>query len=124
MSLPSPLRSHFPSAPDSGGETGVRRRDVFFLSVIDLEQQIRDRNAVLDGSILSLADTGERYVVRDAVRVLGPVQGTDVFGMTARIVPIAELLAMGATLSAHTMRIGRMQYELQSGLLVQLIPSG
>ena len=120
MALPSPRPSRFPShPPDEGGDTGVRRRELFFQSVADVDAQVRDRRARLDGAILTVASTGVRFVLRDAMRVLGAERGVDVFGMTGRIIAVAELLAMGATLSANALRIGTVKYDVQPGYLVQ-----
>lgn len=124
MSLPSPKPSRFPSYPDDNGDTGVRRREVFFQSLADIETRVRDRRAVLEGAILTAASTGEQYVLRDAMRVLGSAQGADVFGMTGRIVAISELLSMGASVSATTLRIGNVEYEVQPGYLVQTLIAG
>ncbi len=116
------LSSSRSSIPDEQHDTGVRAREVFFLDQAALDQRVRDRSVVLDGSILLVAGAAQRYVVRDAVRVLGPVgSGVDVFGLTGRIMPVSEVLVMGATLNAHTMRIGSVQYDAQLGYLAQVI---
>lgn len=111
--------SRFPSYPDDSGDTGVRRREVFFQSVADIEARVRDRRAVLDGAVLTVAGTGAQFVLRDAMRILGSARGADAFGMTGRIVAVSELLAMGATISAMTLRFGSVEYEVQLGYLVQ-----
>lgn len=122
MSLPSQSRSQFPSYPDDTGDTGVRRREIFFQSVAEIETRVRERRAVLDGAILKVAGTGAQFVLRDAMRILGSAQGVDVFGMTGRIVAISELLSLGATVSATTVRFGNVEYEVQPGYLVQALP--
>ena len=122
MALPSPRPSRFPSQPpDEGGDTGVRRREVFFQSAADVEAQVRDRRAMLDGALLTVASTGVRFVLRDAMRILGADRGVDVFGMTGRIVAVSELLTMGAVLSANALRIGTVKYDVQPGYLVQSV---
>lgn len=125
----SPLspRPTFPSYPeDSGdphdaGDTGVRRREVFFQSVADIDRRVRERRASLDGAILTVAGTDARFVLRDAMRILGSARGADVFGMTGRVVAISELLSLGASVSANTLRFGSVEYEVQPGYLVQTL---
>jgi hypothetical protein len=122
MSFPSPKPNRFPSQPpEEGGDTGVRRREVFFQSGSDVEARVRDRRALVDGAILTVVSTGARFVLRDAMRILGAERGVDVFGMTGRIIAMSELLAMGAILSATALRIGTVKYDVQPGYLVQSI---
>jgi hypothetical protein len=81
---------------------------------------VRNRIATIDGCILRQNGSEDRFILRDAVRVLGPVgMGPDVFGMTGRELPLSELLTMGATVNAHTVRIGAVQYDVQLGVLAQ-----
>ncbi len=122
MALPSPRPSRLPSYPDDADETGVRRREVYFLAQSALDAQLGERSLLLDGSVLTVAATGERLVVRDAMRILGPRgRGIDMFGMTGRIVPIAELLNLGAAVTLDTVRVGTVDYDIQVGYLVQTI---
>lgn len=121
---PRPTFSSYPE--DSGdshdtGDTGVRRREVFFQSVADIDRRVRERRASLDGAILTVAGTGARFVLRDAMRILGSAQGADVFGMTGRVVALSELLSLGASISASTLRFGSVEYEVQPGYLVQTL---
>lgn len=120
MSSPSPTPSRFPSYPDDNTDTGVHRREVFFLSLAALESKTRDRSVMVDGSILTLRSSGQRYAVREAMRVLGPAgRGMDIFGMTGKVLTLQELLSSGATLSSNSMRIGAVEYDVQMGYLVQ-----
>lgn len=120
MALPSPRPSRFPSYPDDPGDTGVRRREVYFLAQSKVDAQVRDRSITVDGSVLTVTATGEQLAVRDAIRILGPRgRGIDMFGMTGRILPISELLALGASVSIDSVRIGTVDYDIQLGYLVQ-----
>ena len=122
MALPSFKPSSSPSYPDDSADTGVRRREVFFLSQHQIDGQVRGGGAQLEGSVLTNTATGQRYVVQDGMRVLGPRgRGVDLFGMTGRIVALAELLNLGATLSIEALRLGNVQYDVQVGYLVQTI---
>ncbi|HNT00101.1 MAG TPA: hypothetical protein PLJ27_17315 [Polyangiaceae bacterium] len=118
MIHPSPHPSRFPSYPEDTNDTGVRQRTIFFQSVADIDARVRTQRASLDGALLTVAN-GSRFVLRDALRVLGSSKGHDVFGMTGRIMPLSELLTMGATLSSSTLQIGNVHYEVQLGYLVQ-----
>ncbi len=111
--------SSFPNYSDVP-ETNVRRRDSRFISQADLDNWIRDRRAMVAGSILTVVASGDRYVLRDAVRILAP-RGVDLFGMTGRVVPIAELLTTGATVSSWSVRIGTADYDAQIGYVAQLL---
>ncbi|PIE06045.1 MAG: hypothetical protein CSA75_01595, partial [Sorangium cellulosum] len=110
MALPSPKPIQIPSYHGDTGETGVRRCEVFFQSVAEIDARIRDRCAVVDGALLTDHRTGAQFALRDAMRILGSAQGVDVFGMTGRIVALSELLSLGATLSATALRIGNVEY--------------
>jgi hypothetical protein len=103
-------------------DTSVRRRDARFVSQTDLDSWQRDRRATVDGPVLTLASGGQRYVLHDAARILGPRgPSADLFGMTGRIVAVSELLSLGASLSACSARIGNAEYDLQLGFLVYKI---
>lgn len=120
MSYPSFRPARFASPSDDTPGTGVRRRDVSFLPLDTLHVQVRDRLARVDGLVLTVTATGERFVMRDAVRVLGPAgQGTDMYGLTGRVLAVAEVIALGATLSMDALRLGGARYDIQPGYLVQ-----
>jgi hypothetical protein len=100
-------------------DTSVRRREVRFASQADVEGWMRDRSATVDGSILTLISGGQRYVMRDAARILGPRgRSADLFGMTGRVVAVSELLTLGATISSSLARVGNAEYDLQLGYLI------
>ncbi len=70
MIHPSPHPSRFPSYPEDTNDTGVRQRTIFFQSVADIDARVRTQRASLDGALLTVAN-GSRFVLRDALRVLG-----------------------------------------------------
>ncbi len=122
MALPSPRPSRFPSYPEDTSDTGVRRREVYFLAQSTLDGRLRERKVTIDGSVLTVVANGERLAVRDAMRILGPRgRGVDMFGMTGRILPLADLLNMGASLTVDTVRLGSVEYDIEIGFLVQRI---
>jgi len=105
-----PCDSDFP-------DTNVRRRESGFLAHSELEAWTRGRRARVDDGVLVVAD--KQYVMRDAIRILGPHgSSNDLFGMTGRIVAVGELLAIGAAVSASTMRLGTAEYDLQYGYIL------
>ncbi len=110
---PSSSRPYDSEFPD----TNVRRRDSGFLAHSELEVWIRGRRARVQDGVLVLGD--KHFVMRDAVRILGPHGASnDLFGMTGRIVAIGELLSLGAALSASTLRFGTAEYDLQFGYIL------
>lgn len=107
-----PCDSDFP-------DTNIRRRESGFLAHSELEAWTRGRRAQIDDGVLVVAASDKRYVMRDAVRILGPHgNSNDLFGMTGRIVAIGELLSIGAAVSASTMRLGTAEYDLQFGYIL------
>lgn len=99
-------------------DTSVRRRDVRFVSRSDLDTWLRERRVVIDGPFLNMTEGSKRYVMQEAARILGPRRGSDLFGMTGRIVSLSELLSLGASISPTSVRIGTAEYDLQMGCLV------
>jgi hypothetical protein len=122
MALPSRNPSSSIPCYNDVPDTNVRRRDGRFISQVDVDAWVRDRRAVVQGSVLTVASSGERYVLRDAVRVLAPRdRSVDVFGMTGRVVAVSELLNMGSTLSSWSLRVGTSDYDVQIGFMVQAL---
>jgi hypothetical protein len=121
LSSRPPFPSHVDESNQDVSETGIRKREVVFQSVTEISRRVRERRAILDGSVLTSVDTGVRFVLQDAMRILGVSKGADVFGMTGRIVPLSELLSLGAFVSADTARFGSTEYEVQPGFLVRLL---
>ena len=103
-------------------DTSVRRREARFVSQTDVDTWLRDRRATVDGPVLTLAAGGQRYILQDVARILGPRgRSVDLFGMTGRIVAVSELLSLGACVSTSSARIGTADYDLQLGYLVHRI---
>jgi hypothetical protein len=104
-------------------DTSVRRRGVRFASRADIDSWLRERRATIEGPFLLVAESGRKYVLQDAVRVLGPRHGSDLFGMMGRIVALSELFSLGASVSPTSLRIGNAEYDLQMGFLVFVLGS-
>src|SRR5262245_26945449 len=78
---------------------------------------VRAGDAVRAAGLLSLRD-GRRYLIRDAVRVLGRRNGeTDPYGFTGRVEPIRELLRQGAVAFADGIRLGPAVYDVEYGVV-------
>jgi hypothetical protein len=69
------------------------------------------------GALLTLRD-GRRYVLRDAIRVIGRRNGdTDPYGFTGRVEALRELIRRGVTLSADALRLGPAVYDIEYGAI-------
>lgn len=67
------------------------------------------------GAVLT-SELGERFLMTEACRVLGPKRGeTDPFGLTGKVETIRELIRGGAVLSSGTIRVGQLGYDLEFG---------
>lgn len=89
-----------------------------FVSEIVLDAWTRGGVARRVGGLLALGD-GRRYVLRDAVRVLGRRNGdTDPYGFTGSVEAMRELVRRGATISADALRLGPAVYDIEYGYLV------
>lgn len=101
-----------PSAPPRArvGQDG-------FVSDVTLEGWVRTGDAMRAGAQLTLAD-GARYVLTDALRILGRRNGeTDPYGLTGRVETLRDFLRKGGVLSADAVRLGPAIYDAEYGVL-------
>ncbi len=69
------------------------------------------------GGLLVTSD-GRRFLLRDAVRVLGRRNGdTDPYGFTGRVEAIRDLIRRGANVSADALRLGPAVYDIEYGFV-------
>jgi hypothetical protein len=69
------------------------------------------------GALLTTPD-GRRFLLRDALRILGRRNGdTDPYGLTGRVEAIRDFIRRGATISADALRLGPAVYDIEYGLL-------
>jgi hypothetical protein len=112
--------SHFMSSrpPNTTSSTArLRISDDGFVADAVVDSWVRSGDAVRAGGLLSLRD-GRRYLVRDAVRVLGRRNGeTDPYGFTGRVESIRELLRQGAVAFADGIRLGPAVYDVEYGVV-------
>jgi hypothetical protein len=61
---------------------------------------------------------GQRYLLRDAIRVLGRRNGeTDPYGFTGRVEPIREMIRRGAIVAEGGVRLGPAVYDVEYGFI-------
>jgi hypothetical protein len=88
-----------------------------FVSESLVDAWTRGGLATRDDCVLNLAD-GRRYLLRDAVRILGRRNGdTDPYGLTGRVEAIRDILRRGAMVTADALRLGSSIYDLEYGFL-------
>ena len=108
----SPPRSGAPAPPPS-----LRIGEDAFISEAALDGFVRAGSAVRTGALLSTPD-GRRFLLRDALRVLGRRNGdTDPYGLTGRVEAIRDFIRRGASISADALRLGPAVYDIEYGLL-------
>ena len=87
-----------------------------FVSDVQLEAWVRVGEAVRAGATLALVD-GRRYVLTDALRVLGRRNGeTDPYGLTGRVLALRQVLRQGGALFADALRLGAAIYDVEYGV--------
>jgi len=105
------------SAPAGRPLPAVRVGEDAFISEATLDGWVRAGSAVRVGGLLTARD-GRRFLLRDAVRVLGRRNGdTDPYGFTGRVEAIRELIRRGAGISADALRLGPAVYDIEYGFL-------
>jgi hypothetical protein len=88
-----------------------------FVSETTLEAWLR-AGAVVRGSGSIIARDGGRYLLREAVRILGRRNGdVDPYGLTGRVSPLRELIREGAVISSDSVRIGPGVYDAEFGFM-------
>jgi len=108
-----------PAATSSGlvPSADVRRGDGSFIPEMLIDAWVRAGHATRAGALLTARD-GQRFVLQDAVRVLGRRNGdTDPYGMTGRADALRELLRKGAIIADDTMRLGPAVYDIEHGVI-------
>jgi hypothetical protein len=78
---------------------------------------VRAGAATRTNSVLATRD-GRRFLLRDAVRVIGRRNAdTDPYGLTGRVETIREFIRRGAYVSADAMRLGPAVYDIEYGFV-------
>jgi hypothetical protein len=113
---PRPRSSPPPTMPSPvGTAASVRIADNAFVSESAVDAWIRGGLATRTGALLAVAD-GRRFLLRDAIRVLGRRNGdTDPYGFTGRAEAIRDFIRHGATVSGDSLRLGPALYDIEYG---------
>lgn len=103
--------------------TKVRLAYDGFVSDAILAGWVQVGDVVRAGALLKVRD-GRRYVLTDALRILGRANGeTDPYGLTGRVSTLRDLLGQGATLSASSIRLGPAIYDVELGFIARQLAS-
>jgi hypothetical protein len=93
----------------------VRIGEDGFVSDAQLDAWVRAGDVVRVGASLASAD-GRRWVLTDALRVLGRRNGeTDPYGLTGRVLGLRQVLLQGGALFADALRLGAAIYDVEYG---------
>lgn len=110
-----------PSDARAGGQ--VRLGYGGFVSEAVLAGWVHVGDVVRAGALLKVVD-GRRYVLTEALRILGRANGeTDPYGLTGRVNTLRDLLVQGATLTASSVRLGPAIYDVEYGFVARLLAS-
>jgi hypothetical protein len=112
-----------PSIPPPAGSVRSRLTDDSFVAEALLDAWVRSGEVTRAGALLTTRD-GRRFVLRDAVRVLGRRNGeTDPYGLTGRIEALRDFIRQGASVSADGIRLGPAVYDVEFGVVAYRIGS-
>ena len=116
-SRPPPGPRHDSAPPPVDAARAVRIGEDGFVAETTVDGWVRSGAASRLGAALTVSD-GRRYVLRDAVRVIGRRNGdTDPYGFTGRVEALREFVRRGATLSADGLRLGPAVYDVEYGYI-------
>ncbi len=121
----NPLRITLPPPTiASAAPPSLRIGDDGFLSEAIVDGWIRAGAAARVGSLLTSAD-GRRFVLRDALRVIGRRNGdTDPYGLTGRVEAIRDFVRRGASVSADALKLGAAVYDVEYGFVATAMEGG
>ena len=117
MKMFHPMSPLPPTPPPGSGDHRARISEDGFVSDAVLDAWLRSGEAVRGGAVVTTR-AGRRYLVQDALRILGRRDGgVDAYGLTGRVEVIRQLLRQGAIASADGIRIGSVVYDVEYGVL-------
>jgi hypothetical protein len=89
-----------------------------FATDMTIEGWIRTGAATRAGALLTASD-GRRFVVIDALRILGRRNGeTDPYGLTGKVESLRDFLKKGAIVSPSGLRLGAAIYDIEMGAVL------
>jgi hypothetical protein len=121
----TPLRITLPPPTvASAAPPSLRIGDDGFLSEATVDGWVRSGAASRAGSLLTSAD-GRRFVLRDALRVIGRRNGdTDPYGLTGRVEAIRDFVRRGASVSPDALKLGPAVYDVEYGFVAAALEAG
>ena len=88
-----------------------------FVSQHTLEQWLEKEEVAFSDDVLTLLDTGARYQMEAAVRVLALLDGEDSAGLMGRVWAVSELEQKGAEHSHDSVILGDTAYQCEVGFV-------
>ena len=105
------------SSPSASSLPPLRIDADAFVPEVTVDGWVRGGAATRVAGVLTTHD-GRRFLLRDAVRVLGRRNGdTDPYGFTGKVESIREFIRRGATISADALRLGPAVYDIEYGVV-------
>jgi len=88
-----------------------------FVAEATVDAWVRSGAAARTSCSLTTHD-GRRFLLRDAVRVLGRRNGdTDPYGFTGRVDALRDFIRRGASISPDALRLGQAVYDIEYGFV-------
>jgi hypothetical protein len=116
-SVPPRTMSAVVPVPVPGTVPPLRIETDTFVPELTVDGWVRNGAAARTGGLLTTLD-GRRFLLRDAIRVLGRRNGdTDPYGFTGKVEPIREFIRRGASVSADGLRLGPAVYDVEYGFV-------
>ena len=110
-----PSRSTHPSRPPAHPALWIT--EDAFIAEPTVDGWVRAGIVTRDGALLVTED-GRRFLLRDAIRVLGRRNGdTDHYGFTGRVAPIRDFIKKGASITIDTLRLGLAVFDIEYGVV-------
>jgi hypothetical protein len=98
--------------------------DGSFIAEATLGAFVRGGELRREGAIVA-TPSGRRFVLQEAVRVLGRNNGaSDPYGFTGQVDSIRALVKKGGAITGDTLRLGPAVYDVEYGYLALLIAGG
>ena len=117
-------RSDFPPAMTPAQAAAPHLAADDFISRDALEALVTAGEIHLTGA-LARTMTGELFVLREALRILGNVsQETDPYGFTGKVDTLGTFLRRGFVMSGERVALGRSVYDVEYGYVAQLVSGG
>ncbi|MFO0758560.1 MAG: hypothetical protein U0359_18855 [Byssovorax sp.] len=95
--------------------------DGSFIAEATLGAFVRQGEIRREGAVVATPD-GRRFVLQEAVRVLGRNNGaSDPYGFTGQVDSIRELVKKGGAITGDTLRLGSAAYDVEYGFVAAIV---